>query len=116
MLDSPSDSGCTSTSAYRSQRRAGTYDRTSARKTIWRCRTTGPQVVSTVADRYGSLPQNMSEAVRLKPSDALSPYEAALRNLSYFERIPEVLGLIRPAFRKERQWLALGFGMMVAGS
>ena len=46
-----------------------------------------PRIVSTVADWYGVLPHSMSEAVRLKPLDRLTPYEALLRSFGYFERI-----------------------------
>jgi TolB-like protein/cytochrome c-type biogenesis protein CcmH/NrfG len=46
-----------------------------------------PRIVSTVADWYGVLPHSMSEAVRLKPLDQLTPYEALLRSFGYFERI-----------------------------
>jgi TolB-like protein/predicted Ser/Thr protein kinase len=46
-----------------------------------------PRIVSTVADWYGVLPHSMSEAVRFKPVDQLTPYEALLRSFGYFERI-----------------------------
>jgi len=46
-----------------------------------------PRIVSTVADWYGVLPHTMSEAVRAKGSEQLSPYEAVLRSFAYFERI-----------------------------
>src|SRR5687767_2462686 len=46
-----------------------------------------PRIVSTVADWYGVLPHSMSESVRLKPPDQLSPYEALLRSFGYFENI-----------------------------
>jgi serine/threonine protein kinase/tetratricopeptide (TPR) repeat protein len=46
-----------------------------------------PRIVSTVADWYGVLPHSMSETVRLKPPDQLTPYEALLRSFGYFERI-----------------------------
>ena len=46
-----------------------------------------PRIVSTVADWYGVLPHSMSEAVRLKPIDQLTPYEALLRSFGYFERV-----------------------------
>ena len=46
-----------------------------------------PRIVSTVADWYGVLPHSMSEAVRLKPLDQLTPYEALLRSFGYFERV-----------------------------
>ena len=45
-----------------------------------------PRIVSTVADWYGVLPQSMSEALRSKPSDQLTPYEAVLRSFGYGER------------------------------
>ena len=45
-----------------------------------------PRIVSTVADWYGVLPQSMSEALRSKPSDQLTPYEAVLRSFAYGER------------------------------
>ncbi|MGA3044465.1 MAG: protein kinase [Bryobacteraceae bacterium] len=46
-----------------------------------------PRIASTVADWYGVLPHTMSEAVRAKGSEQLSPYEAVLRSFAYFERI-----------------------------
>jgi TolB-like protein/Tfp pilus assembly protein PilF len=46
-----------------------------------------PRIVSTVADAYGVLPHSMSQAVRSKPFEQLSPYEALLRSLSYAERV-----------------------------
>ena len=46
-----------------------------------------PRIVSTVADWYGVLPHSMSEAVRLKPLDQLTPYEALLRSFGYYERV-----------------------------
>ena len=45
-----------------------------------------PRIVSTVADWYGVLPHSMSESVRLKPPEQLSPYEALLRSFGYFEK------------------------------
>ena len=45
-----------------------------------------PRIVSTVADWYGVLPQSMSEVLRLKPADQLTPYEAVLRSFGYGER------------------------------
>src|SRR5450631_1070418 len=38
-----------------------------------------PRIVSTVADMNGALPRSMSEAVRNKAPEQLSPYEAVLR-------------------------------------
>jgi len=46
-----------------------------------------PRIVSTVADWYGVLTHSMSEAVRLKPLDQLTPYEALLRSFGYYERV-----------------------------
>jgi TolB-like protein/cytochrome c-type biogenesis protein CcmH/NrfG len=46
-----------------------------------------PRIVSTVADMYGILPRSMSEALRSKSEDQLTPHEAVLRGFSYFERV-----------------------------
>ena len=46
-----------------------------------------PRVVATVADQYGVLPRSMSEVLRSKSEDALTPHEAVLRTFNYFERI-----------------------------
>ena len=46
-----------------------------------------PRIVSTVADSNGVLRRSMSEAVRSKSADRLSPYEAVLRSFGYFERV-----------------------------
>jgi TolB-like protein/tetratricopeptide (TPR) repeat protein len=46
-----------------------------------------PRIVSTVADMHGVLPHTMSEAVRSKDIEQLSPYEAVLRSFGYFERL-----------------------------
>ena len=46
-----------------------------------------PRIVSTVADAYGILPHSMSQAVRRKATDQLTPYEALLRSFSYVERV-----------------------------
>ncbi|MGC2476177.1 MAG: protein kinase [Candidatus Sulfotelmatobacter sp.] len=46
-----------------------------------------PRIVSTIADQYGVLPRSMSEALRNKSEDALTPHEAVLRTFSYFSRI-----------------------------
>ena len=46
-----------------------------------------PRIVSTVADMHGVLPRSMSDLVRLKTADQLSPYEALLRSFSYAERV-----------------------------
>ncbi len=46
-----------------------------------------PRIVSTVADQYGILAHSISEALRSKNEDQLTPHEAVLRCFSYFERI-----------------------------
>jgi TolB-like protein/Tfp pilus assembly protein PilF len=46
-----------------------------------------PRIVSTVADMNGVLPHNMSEALRSRDPRQLSPYEAVVRGLGYYERI-----------------------------
>jgi TolB-like protein/Flp pilus assembly protein TadD/predicted Ser/Thr protein kinase len=60
-----------------------------------------PRIVSTVADWYGVLPHSMSEIVRLKPPDQLSPYEALLRSFGYFENIaPEEHAIVRSSLER----------------
>ncbi|MDQ3417830.1 MAG: protein kinase, partial [Acidobacteriota bacterium] len=46
-----------------------------------------PRIVSTVADSHGVLLHSMSEALRSKSADQLSPYEAVLRSFGYFDRV-----------------------------
>jgi adenylate cyclase len=76
---------------------AETYDRTFVPDAIFALQDElVPRMVSTVADMHGVLPRSMSEAVRSKPAEALSPYEAVLRSFGYFERItPEELAAAR---------------------
>ncbi len=55
-----------------------------------------PRIVSTVADMAGVLPRSMSESLRSRPPEQLSPYEAVLRSFGYFERYnPEELSSAR---------------------
>jgi TolB-like protein/class 3 adenylate cyclase/Tfp pilus assembly protein PilF len=55
-----------------------------------------PRIVSTVADMNGVLPRSLSEAVRSRTPDQLSPYEAVLRGFGYLERVtPEDLAVAR---------------------
>jgi TolB-like protein/Flp pilus assembly protein TadD len=57
-----------------------------------------PRIVATVADMNGVLPRSMSEAVRSRDPEQLSPYEAVLRSFGYLERVtPEVLASARSA-------------------
>jgi tetratricopeptide (TPR) repeat protein len=76
---------------------AETYDRTFVPEAIFALQDElVPRIVSTVADMHGVLPRSMSEAVRSKPVEALSPYEAVLRSFGYFERItPDELAAAR---------------------
>ncbi|MFL6515029.1 MAG: adenylate/guanylate cyclase domain-containing protein [Chthoniobacterales bacterium] len=46
-----------------------------------------PRIVSTVADAHGVLPRSMSQVVRSRAPEQLSPYEAVLRSFGYFERV-----------------------------
>jgi TolB-like protein len=45
-----------------------------------------PRIVSTVADQYGILPRSMSEVLRSKKEEDLTPPEAVLRTFTYFTR------------------------------
>ena len=55
-----------------------------------------PRIVSTIADMNGILPRSMSEAVRNRPPEQLSPYEAVLRSFCYSQRVtPEELSASR---------------------
>ena len=46
-----------------------------------------PRIFSTVADQNGILPRSISEAVRNRPAEELSPYEAVLRSFCYLWRL-----------------------------
>jgi TolB-like protein len=60
-----------------------------------------PRIVATVADTRGVLPQTMSEALRSRPPDQLSPYEALLRSFAYFQRInQEEHAIVRAALER----------------
>jgi TolB-like protein/cytochrome c-type biogenesis protein CcmH/NrfG len=55
-----------------------------------------PRIVSTVADMNGVLLRSMSEAVRSRDSEQLTPYEAVLRSFGYLQRVtPEDLAAAR---------------------
>jgi TolB-like protein/Flp pilus assembly protein TadD len=45
-----------------------------------------PRIVSTIADMHGVLTRSMSEPLRGRPPEELSPYEAVLRSFAYSER------------------------------
>jgi TolB-like protein len=46
-----------------------------------------PRVVSTVADMQGVLPRNMTEALRNRNTEMLTPYEALLRSFGHHQRL-----------------------------
>src|SRR4029077_16316866 len=46
-----------------------------------------PRIVSTVADTYGVLPHTMSEALRSRDPEQLTPYDAVLRSFAPFPRL-----------------------------
>src|SRR5271165_750116 len=55
-----------------------------------------PRIVSTVADMNGVLPRSMSEGLRSRPAEQLSPYEAVLRSFAYtYSATPEELAAAR---------------------
>src|ERR1022692_4786901 len=55
-----------------------------------------PRIVSTVADMNGVLPRSMSEGLRSRPPDQLSPYEAVLRSFAYtYSATPQELAPAR---------------------
>ena len=67
---------------------AETYDRPFSPEAVFELQDDlVPRIVSTVADMNGVLPRSMSEAVRSRAPEQLSPYEAVLRSFRYFERV-----------------------------
>ena len=55
-----------------------------------------PRIVSTVADGYGVLPHSMSEILRSKAPEELTPHEAVIRAFGYYERFtPEEHAQVR---------------------
>jgi TolB-like protein/Tfp pilus assembly protein PilF len=77
-----------------------------------------PRIVSTVASMNGVLPRSMSEAVRSRAPEDLSPYEAVLRSFGYLERLtPEDLAAassalesaVRKAPTYADAWAMLGY-------
>ena len=67
---------------------AENYERTFSPETVFELQDDlVSRIVSTIADQHGVLPRSISEVVRVKPADQLSPYEAVLRSFAYTERI-----------------------------
>jgi TolB-like protein/cytochrome c-type biogenesis protein CcmH/NrfG len=63
-----------------------------------------PRIVSTLADAHGILPHTMSEALRSKAPDQLSPYEAVLRSFGYsYRRTPEEHAAVRAGLERAVQ-------------
>ena len=48
-----------------------------------------PRIVSTVADTQGILPHSMTETLRNRDPETLTPYEAVLRSFGHFQRVTE---------------------------
>ncbi len=84
---------------------AENYERTFSPETIFELQDDlVPRIVSTVADMHGVLPRSMSDAVRLKSADQMSPYEALLRSFGYNERFtPEDLAEVRTCLERAVQ-------------
>ncbi len=60
-----------------------------------------PRIVSTVGDAHGVLPHTMSEGLRSKSPEELSPYEAVLRSFGYGYRIsPEEHAVVRAGLER----------------
>jgi serine/threonine protein kinase/tetratricopeptide (TPR) repeat protein len=60
-----------------------------------------PRIVATVADTRGVLCHTMSEALRGKVPDQLTPYEAVLRSFAYLQRVePAEHALARAALER----------------
>jgi TolB-like protein len=81
---------------------AETYDRPFSPEAVFELQDDlVPRIVSTVADMHGILPRSMSEIVRLKAPDQLTPYEALLHSFGYNERFtPEALAEARTCLER----------------
>ena len=67
---------------------AETYERTFTPESVFDVQDDlVPRIVSTVADQYGILPRSMSETLRSKSEESLTPHEALLRSFGFLERI-----------------------------
>ena len=63
-----------------------------------------PRIVSSIADGHGVLPYTISEALRSREPDQLSPYEAVLRSFGYGYRVtPEEHLEVRAALEQAVQ-------------
>jgi TolB-like protein len=67
---------------------AETYDRNFQAENIFELQDdVVPRIVSTVAETYGVLPHAMSEILRNRDPEQLTPYEAVLRSFAHFPRL-----------------------------
>jgi len=67
---------------------AETYERTFSAEALFELQDDiVPRVVSTTADLQGVLPRSMTESLRNRDPEALSPYEALLRSFSHHQRL-----------------------------
>jgi TolB-like protein/tRNA A-37 threonylcarbamoyl transferase component Bud32/cytochrome c-type biogenesis protein CcmH/NrfG len=67
---------------------AETYDRPFQAEAVFELQDdVAPRIVSTIADMNGILAHSMSEVLRSRAPDQLTPYEALLRSFSYYERL-----------------------------
>lgn len=76
---------------------AETYDRTFQPEQLFALQDElAPRIVSSVADAHGVLPHTLSESLRGRSPDQLSPYEAVLRSFGYGYRMtPEEHATVR---------------------
>jgi len=98
---------------------AETYDRSFQSEEIFALQDElVPRVVSTVADMNGVLPRSMSETLRNRNPEEMSPYEAVLRSFGYLERatadeLAAALSGLESAVRKAPDeadvWAMLGY-------
>jgi tetratricopeptide (TPR) repeat protein len=98
---------------------ADTYDRRLDRSSVFDLQDElTEKIVATIADVNGALVRAMAVAVRTKPAESLSPYEAVVRALAYFSLLsPEEHAELRTALERavERApnyadaWAALAF-------
>jgi len=67
---------------------ADTFDRAFASEGIFELQDNlVPRIVSTVAETHGVLPYSMSQTLRDRNPDELTPYEALLRGFAYFKHV-----------------------------
>lgn len=98
---------------------ADSYERPISQETVFELQDElASRIVSTVADLHGVLPRSLSELVRSRSTDELTPYEAVLRSFSYPQRpspeelIPARVGLeaaVRKAPSYGDAWAMLSF-------